>query len=87
MPKSPIHKSRRTKGMVMPQSPFDDHELRAAMAAYLQAADALDEASGVGHEARQLLDLAEAKSMAGLALRKRLVALGWTAPAGQRTTT
>lgn len=71
----------------MPHATFDDHELRAAMAAYLQAADALDEASGTGDEARQLLELAETKSMAGLALRKRLVALGWTAPAGQRTTT
>ena len=71
----------------MPQSSFDDPELRAAMAAYLAAAQALEEASGVGDEPRQLLDLAEAKSMAALALRKRLVALGWTAPAGQRTTT
>ena len=71
----------------MPQISFDDPELRAAMAAYLSAAEALDEASGVGDEARQLLDLAESKSVAALALRKRLLALGWVAPAGQRTTT
>lgn len=66
---------------------FDDAELRSAMSVYLKAASALDEASQVGDEARALLDLAEAKSVAGLELRKRLVALGWTAPAGQRTTT
>lgn len=66
---------------------FDHAELRAAMQAYLTAAEALDEASQVGDEARALLDLAEAKSVAGLELRKRLVALGWTAPAAQRTTT
>ena len=66
---------------------FDDSALRSAMAAYVAAADALDAAAEIGGEARALLDLAEAKSVAGLALRKRLVALGWTAPAGQRSTT
>ena len=70
----------------MSQTTFDDPELRSAMVAYLQAAQALDEASQVGGEARALLELAETKSVAGLALRKRLIALGWTAPAGQRTT-
>ena len=70
----------------MSQTSFDDPEVRAAMTAYLQAAQALDDASQIGGEARALLDLAEAKSVAGLALRKRLVSLGWTAPAGQRTT-
>lgn len=66
---------------------FDDAALRAAMAAYVTAADALDAAAEIGGEPRALLDLAEAKSVAGLALHKRLVALGWTAPAGQRSTT
>jgi hypothetical protein len=70
----------------VPQQSFDDAALRAAMAAYLTAAHALDEAADVGGEPRTLLDLAEAKSVAGLELRKRLVALGWTAPAAQRTT-
>jgi hypothetical protein len=70
----------------MPQQSFDDADLRAAMAAYLAAAHALDEAADVGGEARTLLDLAEAKSVAGLELRKRLVAIGWAAPAAQRTT-
>ena len=71
----------------MPQKSFDDAALRTAMTAYLGAARALDEASQVGGEARQLLDLAEAKAMTGMALQKRLVELGWTAPAAQRTTT
>ena len=70
----------------MAQASFDDQEIRTAMAAYLKAATALDEASQVGGEARELLDLAEAKAVAGLALRKRLESLGWTAPAVQRTT-
>lgn len=71
----------------MAQTTFDDSELRAAMAAYLRAADALDEAASLGDEARQLLDLAEAKGMAALALRKRLTDLGWTAPSAQRSAT
>ena len=66
---------------------FDDAALRSAMTAFLTAAAALDEASEVGGEPRALLDLAEAKAVAGLALRQRLVAVGWTAPAGQRSTT
>ncbi len=70
----------------MPQKSFDDPELRAAMTAYVAAAEALDAAAQVGDEPRALLDLAEAKSMASLRLRKRLVSLGWTAPASQRTT-
>ena len=71
----------------MPQKSFDDPELRTAMTRYVEAAQALDEASQVGGEARDLLDLAESKAMAGMALRKRLESLGWTAPTGQRTTT
>ena len=71
----------------MPQKSFDEADLRAAMTAYLDLSTALDEASAVGGEPRTLLDLAEAKSMAAMALRKQLEAQGWTAPAGQRTTT
>ncbi len=66
---------------------FDDADLRAAMTAYLDLATALDDAAGVGAEARTLLDLAEAKAVAGMALRRQLEAQGWTAPAGQRSTT
>ena len=71
----------------MSQRSFDDAELRAAMTSYIDLATALDEASQVGSEPRRLLDLAEAKSMAALNLRKQLEALGWTAPASQRTST
>lgn len=63
---------------------FDDIALRAAMRAYLEAAGRLDEASSVGGEARNLLDLAETKTLAGMQLRKRLAELGWSAPVTQR---
>lgn len=70
----------------MTGSGFDDAGLRAAMAAYLEAASGLDEASSIGGEARSLLDLAETKTLAGLQLRKRLTDLGWAAPAAERAT-
>ena len=69
----------------MSQPVFDDEALRGAMSRYLTACDALESADGA--DARDLLDLAEAKAMAGMALRKRLVDLGWTAPTAQRSTT
>jgi hypothetical protein len=71
----------------VPQKTFDDPDVRTAMTAFVRAADALDEASSVGGEARDLLDLAETKAMAGMALRRRLEELGWTAPAVQRSAT
>jgi hypothetical protein len=71
----------------MPQKSFDDPALRQAMSDFLVAAAALDEASQDGGEARDLLDLAESKSMAAMALRRRLTDLGWTAPSGQRSST
>lgn len=71
----------------MPQKSFDDPALRQAMSDYLVAAAALDEASQDGGEPRNLLDLAEAKSMAAMALRRRLADLGWTAPSAQRSST
>ena len=74
----------------MPMPSFDDPALRSAMKAYLDVADRLDELSSVGGEPRQLLDLAESKAIAGMALRKRLCDAGWTAPVadaiGQRVT-
>jgi hypothetical protein len=63
---------------------FDDPQLRAAMTAYLDAAGKLDETSSVGDEARNLLDLAETKTLAGMQLRKRLTELGWAAPVVER---
>jgi hypothetical protein len=62
---------------------FDDPALQAAMAAYLEACAAM----GSAVDDADLLSLSDAKRVAGLALRQRLLALGWTAPAGQRSTT
>ncbi len=64
----------------MPMPSFDDPALRSAMKAYLDVADRLDELSSVGGEARELLDLAESKAIAGMALGKRLSEAGWTTP-------
>ncbi len=64
----------------MPQKVFDDDAVRSAMRTYLDAADRFDEASGLGGEPRDLLDIAENKAMAGLLLRKALERHGWTAP-------
>lgn len=66
----------------MPLPSFDDPALRSAMKAYLDAADRLDELSSIGGEARELMDHAETKAVAGMALRKRLTEAGWTAPVG-----
>jgi hypothetical protein len=64
----------------MPQTVFDDATVRAAMRAYLGAAERLDAAAQLGGEARDLLDAAETKTLAGLQLRKALERQGWTAP-------
>jgi hypothetical protein len=64
---------------------FDDAALRAAMTAFLDIARRLDESSSVGDEARNILDLAEAKTLAAMQLRKRLTDLGWHAPASERS--
>jgi hypothetical protein len=68
----------------MPQKVFDDDAVRDAMRAYLDAAERLDEASGLGGEPRDLLEVAESKAMAGLLLRKALERHGWTGPAAER---
>jgi hypothetical protein len=65
---------------------FDDPALRAAMSEYLQAAARLDETASVGGEARNLLDLAEAKTVAAMQLRKRLTDVGWSAPTATQPT-
>ena len=64
---------------------FDDAQLRSAMTAFLEVARRLDETSSLGGEARNLLDLAEAKTLAAMRLRKRLTELGWSAPAVERS--
>jgi hypothetical protein len=61
---------------------FDDARLFAALRDYVQAADALLAIDPQG-EPRRTLDLAEHKSLAGMALRRRLTELGWTPPARQ----
>jgi hypothetical protein len=67
-------------------SPLDDPTLRSAMRTYLDAAAALEDAAAI-RQPRELVDLAEAKALAGLLLRKRLGDLGFTLPSGQRSST
>jgi hypothetical protein len=62
---------------------FEDPALLAAMRAFVAASDAIDSAAAD----EQLIDLAQAKSMAGMVVRKRLTELGWASPAHQRTPT
>lgn len=58
---------------------FDDERLLHALRDYVDAAEAL---RGVApqDEPRRTLELAEHKSLAGMALRRRLLELGWTPP-------
>jgi hypothetical protein len=61
---------------------LDEPKLFAAMRDYVTAAQALADTGREG-DARVLLDLAETKLIAGMLVRKALVAQGWTAPAKQ----
>ena len=63
---------------------FDDPGLVAALRGYLAAMDRLDEVSSIG-SARDLVDEAEAKSIAAMRLKRELLGQGWTAPAAVRT--
>lgn len=58
---------------------FDDERLLSALRDYVHAAEALREAAPQD-EPRRTLELAEHKSLAGMALRRRLLELGWTPP-------
>ncbi|MFL6139034.1 MAG: hypothetical protein ACJ74O_14720 [Frankiaceae bacterium] len=58
---------------------LDDGRLLAAMRAYLRATDALARAVDHGDE-RAIMDGAEQRSIAAMAVHRRLVELGWTAP-------
>jgi hypothetical protein len=58
---------------------FDDERLLGLLYDYLQATEAL-QAVVPQDEPRRTLELAEHKSLAGLALRRRLIELGWTPP-------
>jgi hypothetical protein len=62
---------------------LDDEAVRTAMAAFCTAAAKLDAAASTGAEARQLLDLAEAKTLAAMQLRRELTAVGWCAPVAE----
>ena len=69
-----------------PGMDLDEPKLLSAMRDYVAAAAALEETGREG-EPRVLLDLAEAKLLAGMRVRKALVAQGWTAPVRTSATT
>ncbi len=58
---------------------FDDPRLYAALREYVLAAEALQDVAPQD-EPRRTLDLAEHKSLAGMALRRRLMEMGWNPP-------
>jgi hypothetical protein len=64
----------------LPVPDFDDERLLTVLRDYLDAAEELRRISPQ-NEPRRTLDLAEHKSLAGMALRRRLIDLGWTPPA------
>jgi len=63
-------------------SEFDDLRLREAMRAFLAASDALDEAAqdATADRSRDVIDYADEKALAAMALRRRLEGEGWVAP-------
>ncbi|MGZ6793772.1 MAG: hypothetical protein ACXVFV_12515 [Mycobacteriales bacterium] len=65
----------------VPAHAFDDPALLAAMRAYVAAGDALAAAT----DDADVLRCADAASVAGLRVRKRLLELGWTAPQPSRS--
>ena len=67
----------------MTSGSFEDADLLLAMRAYVSASAAVESAA----DDSQLIALSEAKSMAGMLVRKRLMELGWSAPERQRSST
>ena len=61
-------------------SDFDDNALLGALEGYLATVQALEQAAASGSAERDLLELGQAKSLAGLVLHKRLTDLGWSPP-------
>jgi hypothetical protein len=65
---------------------FDTPRLRGAMRAFLRAADALDEAASTASASsaasREVIDKADAKTLAEMQLRKQLEDAGWVSPTG-----
>ena len=64
---------------------FDDARLYAALREYVLATEALQDVAPQD-EPRRTLELAEHKSLAGMALRRRLMEIGWTPPARRAAT-
>jgi len=62
------------------KSSFEDPALLAAMQAFVAAVAALETAT----DDRQIMERSQARSMAGMVVRKRLEELGWLAPARLR---
>lgn len=65
-----------------PAMDLDEPKTFDAMRDYVAAAQALSDTGREG-EPRMLIDLAEAKLIASMRLRKALVAQGWTPPVKQ----
>jgi hypothetical protein len=63
----------------LPVPDFEDDRLYAALREYVLAAEALQRVAPQD-EPRRTLDLAEHKSLAGMALRRRLIEMGWSPP-------
>jgi hypothetical protein len=61
---------------------FDDARLVGAMRAFLRAADELDDAAAASSSdsSRDVIDKADAKTLAEMTLRKHLENAGWVAP-------
>lgn len=62
---------------------FDEPALQKALRAYVAASIALEQPL----DDAEFIEHSNAKTMASMALRKRLVELGWSAPERQRTST
>ncbi|MGB8652683.1 MAG: hypothetical protein WCD35_18700, partial [Mycobacteriales bacterium] len=60
---------------------FDDLDLQKAMRAYLASIDAVAAAA----DDAEVLSRGDAQALAGMQLRKRLLELGWSAPASHRS--
>ncbi len=63
---------------------FDAPALVAALRGYLAALDRLEQVSDTA-SARDLVDEAEAKSIAAMRLKRELIDQGWAAPTPVRT--
>jgi hypothetical protein len=58
---------------------FDDVRLVAAMRAYVRAVDEVAQAGWAGDD-KAVLDRADQRAIAAMAVRRRLLELGWSPP-------